>query len=293
MRNIKLKSPSLDQDWSKQFMDEGHYDTLFDEDVAVFKPDGSPLLVLLKKALDPQLASNAWAVLKKINAKTENRAIASGASLEPRKKIDGSLSRVVRVPRGWEVTSGIIGYFERTVREPYGHACAWNAKNPRLFAQLFPLLQQTSVLFMQNVPQRFHSQQLYCTQTHRDWVIPGTVYTTLTINKNFRTAAHKDVGDLDEGFSNMFVIKQGTWSGGHLVLPNWRVAVKLDNLDLILFDAHEFHGNTQIVKLSKDAIRCSVVCYYRQKMIHCKSAAEELRGAKNRKRGDPLFPEAE
>lgn len=87
----------------------------------------------------------------------------------------------------------------------------------------------------------------------------------------------------------MIVIREGQWSGGHLVLPNWRIAVKLDNRDLIMFDAHEFHGNTQIVQLSKKATRCSLVCYYREKMYLCKGADEELQQAKNRKPGQPIF----
>jgi len=274
-----------------QFMDDSHYDQLIDEDVAVYRPDGSPLLVLLKKALDPQLTANAWGVIKKINTTSKNRGTASGTPSSPYKKMDGSISRQMAVPRGWEVVSNIVGSFERTAHHPFARHCAWNAKSPEKFSALFPLLQQTSSLFEKYVPDRFSNQKQFCDSTHPDWVIPGSVYTTLTINKNFRTAAHKDAGDLETGFSNMFVIREGIWTGAHLVLPNWRIGVKLDSLDFIMFDAHEFHGNTQMIKMSKKDIRCSVVCYYRTKLKICKSMEEELLFAKTRKPGDPLFPE--
>lgn len=291
MRTITLSYPSLDRDWSMQFMDDSNYDELFDEDVTVYRQDGSPLLVLLKKALDPQKAANAWQTLKKINTRTSNRSVASGIKAIQNKKMDGTLAGTSEVPIGWEVKSAIVGSFERTIRMPFARKCSWNAQHPEKFANVFPVLAQCSDLFRQHVPDRYSVQKDYCDRTNQDWIIPDTVYTTLTVNKNFRTACHKDAGDLEAGFSNMFVIKDGVWSGGNLVLPNWRLACKLDNLDFIMFDAHEFHGNTQIAKVSKNATRCSVVCYYREKMVHCKSAKEELEFAKNRKLGDPLFPE--
>jgi hypothetical protein len=292
VRLIKLKKPSLDKDWSLHFMDAGHYDQLLDESVRVLKPDGSPLLVLLKKAIDPQLAANAWAVLKTINSRTNNRGSSSGTKLKPRRRLDGTDSNTLIVPKGWDVMSAIIGSFERTIRAPYAHHCSWNSKNVESFNRIFPMLRQAGQLFREHVPERYAAQMEYVNKTHKDWIIPNTPYTTVTVNKNFRTAAHLDAGDLASGFSNMIVIKQGQWSGGHLVLPNWRIAAKLSNLDLILFDAHEFHGNTQLSKISKDAVRCSLVCYYRKKMVHCGSMKNELKFAKNRKIGSPLFPEA-
>lgn len=293
MRLLKLEKPSLDKDWSMQFMDDSHYDVLLDEDVKVLRPDGSPLLVLLKKAIDPQLAGNAWEILKRVNIRTENRSTASGIVAKPRKKGDGTLSSTTRVPKGWEVISGTIGSFERTVRMPFAHKCAWNAQNPGQFKQIVPMLQQASNLFGKYVPDRFQIQNSFVEKTHANWVVPGTVYTTITVNKNFRTAAHKDAGDLEEGFSNMIVLHQGKFSGANLVLPNWRIAVKLQSLDFVMFDAHEFHGNTALVKHTADAVRCSLVCYYREKMYLCKSSEEELEQAKNRKPGQPIFWEQE
>lgn len=293
MRRIDLSGKSLDKDWSMQFMDESHYDTLLDEDVAVFKPNGEPLLVLLKRAIDPQLAANAWSALKTVKQTNKNRSTAIGVSGANYMKLDGTLSKTQQVRRNWAVSSDIVGYFDRSTRLPFARSCSWNAKNPEMFQRLVPLLKQSSGLFEKHVPIRYAFQKDYCKRTHSDWIIPETVYTTVTVNKNFRTAAHKDAGDLERGFSNMIVLSHGHWTGANLVLPNWRIAAKLGSTDFIMFDAHEFHGNTQMAKLSSDAIRCSLVCYYRENMVRCKSKEYELQQAKSRKLGQPIYWEQE
>lgn len=270
-------------------MDESHYDELIDEDISLIRDTGEPLLVLLKNAIPRDLGGEAWDVLKKINLISRNRGDATGtANKQEFQKRDGAISKTTQVPRGWEVKSGIVGYFERTPRIPYCRSCSWNKYHPDEFGRLIPTLQFVSDLFKEHVPDRWAVQQERVSHTHPDWIIPGTVYSTLTVNKTFRTAAHLDAGDLAEGFSNMFVIKQGAVKGGHLVLPNFRIAVKLDNLDLVMFDAHEWHGNTQII-VGKGGVRCSVVCYYRTKMEECLSAKDEYFRVKNRKQGESLF----
>jgi len=230
------------------FVDDSDYDVLYDEDVYVEKPDGSPLLCLRKKALSSENTIQAWSVLKDLNLISRNRGVASGRE---NKEING----VHQSAKGWEVCSGIIGYFERTVRMPFCRACAWNLKHPDKFEKLLPMVREVNDLFKQSVPERHRIQSLHVDKTTKDFVIPGTVFTTLTVNKNFRTACHKDAGDLEDGFSCLSVIRKGVYKGGNLVLPAWRIAVKLDTYDVVMFDAHEFHGNTQIVPITKDAER--------------------------------------
>ena len=289
MKNIQLTSKANDDDWSMKFVDDADYDELYDEDVYVLKPDGSPLMVLLKQALSPQNTAKAWSVLKDFNTTSKNRGVATGIKTKGRTLVSGIVSKFNQVPKGWEVISGIIGSFERTVRAPLCRSCSWNSRYPAKFEKVFPMAQDVSELFRTYVPERYAAQKAYVDRTHPQYVIPGTVFTTLTINKNFRTACHKDAGDLEAGFSCLSVIKRGVYKGGNLVLPNWRIAAKLETFDLIMFDAHQFHGNTQIVPLTKDAERCSIVYYFREKMVLCKSPAEELKQLKARKPGQPIW----
>lgn len=99
-----------------------------------------------------------------------------------------------------------------------------------------------------------------------------TPFTTVTVNKNFRTAAHRDAGDLHEGFSNLTVVAKGDqqWTGGYLVLPEFRVAINIRPGDLLLINNHAgIHGNTELLppegKTLADMERISLVCYFREK----------------------------
>lgn len=288
MKHITAKRCN-DEDWSMRFLDDKDYDTCYSEDVFVKREDGTPLMVLLKHVIPTELNAKAWSVLRKYHSKSSNRGTAAGIESTNRKRMDGSLSQTLVVPKGWEVDSSIVGFFERTARMPYGRACAWNEKHPKEFSMLFPLVDRVSELFKKTVPDKWNYQNEVVQRTPKDYIISNSVFTTLTINKNFRTSCHKDAGDLEVGFSCMSVIREGQFSGGRICLPNYRIAAELETGDLIMFDPHEFHGNTQIVGKSKNFQRCSIVYYYREKIQFCKSMKEELEFAKNKKFGSSLF----
>lgn len=291
MRTINLPSIKDDErkDWSMMFMDESHYDTLFEESVAVYKSNGDPLLVFLKGALSQYCCAQAWKELKNYKSATFNRGSASGISSRAYEKKDGSLSKSLAVPKGWDVMSGIAGYFERNARFPYAHACAWNAKNPEKLNNLIPLCEEVDRKFKEHLPTRWKFQNDVMLRTHPDYRIGQTNFTTITINMNFRTACHKDAGDLKGGFGCINVLRDGSFLGGNLVFPDYRVAVDMRTSDLLLFDPHEFHGNTQIVPLTKESKRLSIVYYYREKMQSCLSMKEEFERAKKRAPGTPLW----
>jgi hypothetical protein len=285
-----VASRKNDLDWSMQFMDDDHYTTLLNEDVFVTRPDGTPLLVLLKGKVPDQVHEQAFQALSTYKGKTDQRSTASGIKSAARPKKDGGMQRFLRVPKGWDVISGVLGYFERTVRRPYAHPCAWNEKNPERFAACHPLIEFVNATYKKHVPKKWKQQKAIADKTP-DWVISGSIFSTITINKNFRTSCHKDAGDLPDGFSCMTVYKKGC-KGARLVLPNYEVGVELEHNDLIMFDPHEFHGNTAIIPTAQNYIRMSLVYYYRDMLQYCGSPAQELQYVKNRKQGDPLFPGA-
>ena len=104
--------------------------------------------------------------------------------------------------------------------------------------------------------------------------------TTVTVNKTFRTAAHRDAGDYSAGLSNLLVLSNnGNYSGGYLVFPEVRIAVNVRPGDLLLVNNHEvIHGNTPIVLNDDAAERISLVCYLREKMLELGSKEyEDLR----------------
>ena len=173
------------------------------------------------------------------------------------------------------VLSGIAGFFDRYPRIPFGRATSYTENNYDDYVKCYPFMERLSTEFKKHMPRRFARQTLEADKLDDRFRVGGklTPFTTITVNKNFRTACHRDAGDLSEGFSNLTVIaKDKEWAGGFLVLPEFRVAIDIRPGDLLLINNHVgIHGNTEIIppdgKTIGEMERISVVCYFREKML--------------------------
>jgi hypothetical protein len=272
------------------------YDILFRRSVRLLKEDGTLLAVYLREAIPDELANAAYPTFHKMDGPPKNRGIAAvGRAHQQKVLANGKLSNTSMLTdleleqAGLKGSvSGIMGYMDRYARMPYCRKTAFNMDHPELFAAAMPYIQHVSELFKQHAPDRYAAQQAMCAKTSPDFIIPGTVYTTITVNRNFPTRVHKDAGDLKEGFGNMSVFRRGHYRGAHFVFPKYRVAFDMGNRDLLLGDVHEWHGNTDMVGDKSRFERISCVFYYRERMKVCGTATEEFERAKNRKAGDPL-----
>lgn len=283
-----------ESDWKGRFADTEHYDQIVSEDTEVISPDGEVICFLKKAAHDPGVAATAFEVIRKdLRGSVKNRGTAAGAKMVRRKNQDGTLSKT-REAFGYDkkATSDVLGFFERTQRFPFCRACGFNLNKPERWKLILPIAIEADRWLAELVPDKYKTQSEYVAKAHPDFIVPGTIFTTLTVNKNFRCAMHLDAGDLKAGFSAMSCFRKGRYSGGLLVFPEWRIAVHMDHGDLILFNPHYWHGNTAIKKIDDDAVRCTVVYYFREKVQHCLSNVEELELAK-RRTGGPLFPGGE
>ena len=186
------------------------------------------------------------------------------------------------------VNSGVVGYMDRSPRFPNCRLTAFTLKNYDLYKKAMPVIKSVDNLYRDLIPEKYALQKNEANKTSKDFVISDTSFTTLTVNVNWQTAVHQDTGDFEEGFGNLTAIRKGRYIGGYLVLPKWGVAFDLQNKDVLLMDVHQWHGNTPIRKIEKDAKRMSLVMYYRKNMIHCGSAEQELNKVKRRKAGDKL-----
>jgi hypothetical protein len=176
-----------------------------------------------------------------------------------------------------QVNSGIAGWFDRYPRIPYGRATAYTQHSYDKFKLSFPFLQTLDRGFAELLPQRHGAQRAAADKIDPAFLVPQTVFTTITVNKTFRTAAHRDAGDFSNGLSNLLVLSNnGNYSGGYLILPEVRVAVNVRPGDLLLVNNHEYiHGNTPIVLQDETAERVSLVCYLREKMLELGSKEYE------------------
>lgn len=175
------------------------------------------------------------------------------------------------------VHSGIAGWFDRYPRYPFGRATAYTNQNFETFKKSWSFLQHLAKGFKDLLPWRYENQMKCARMIDSNFLVPGTPFTTITVNKTFRTACHYDAGDLSEGLSNLLVLSNnGNYSGGYLVAPEYRVAVNVRPGDLLLINNHEvMHGNTEITLHDEEAERISLVCYFRENMLQLGSKEYE------------------
>ena len=174
------------------------------------------------------------------------------------------------------VNSGIAGWFDRYPRIPFGRATSYTRDKFDKFKMSYPFLQSLSRGFKELMPWRYNNQMEAAKKVDPAFLVPGTPFTTITVNKTFRTAAHYDAGDLNTGLSNLLTLSNdGNYTGGYLIAPEYRVAVNVRPGDLLLINNHEvMHGNTPIV-CTEGSERISLVVYFREKMMELGSKEYE------------------
>lgn len=287
--NLKTKLPDAVVDkLAGTKLDDSSYDLLVEGEAEVYKPDGSLLLALRKAAIPPKMGAKAYEILDRADVSSKNRGVGTGKEFKGTKaKLkDGSVSKTVQVidpvtGKYLDVQSGIIGYFDRYTRFPYARETAYVQQKPKDWKALQPFINRVDQVFAETVPERHAIQRAVAAATDPAWVIGQTAFTTLTVNKNWQTAVHKDAGDLAEGFGVMAYLQAGALDGGYLVMPAYRVAVRLESCDVLMFNVHEWHGNTPIIGSPGKHQRITTVFYYRRKMIYCGSPEYEMERAKN------------
>lgn len=242
----------------------------------VLKPDGRPLAIFLPGAVRDEITA-AGDLLHSLKMPTENRGLAGGA-----KRVEVAPGR----SRGKKIFSGVLGAMDPQGGQfPYCRLTAFTARDTEGWHELRPLFQRIAKVMSDEVPDRFRAQAKAAMATEPEWVIPGTPFTTITVNNTYPTGVHKDQGDLDAGFSTLCFSHRGPFTGGQITFPEYRVSVKGGHGDLVLMDAHDWHGNTPIYCPHLEANiwepcghgceRVSVVSYFRTRMQACGSAEEE------------------
>ena len=200
-----------------------------------------------------------------------------------------------------QVASNPIGFYEKNKNLGTDLPCRlthFTRTNFDKYNEGLPFLQKIDGLFQKLIPESYERQLLRANQKPH-LKIPGTCFSTVTINRNFRTALHQDAGDFKEGFGNLTVIEQGKYHGGYTVFPQYGVAINLRNNDFCAMDVHQWHANTPLYETEEDKqfnatiesdfkdnskvgtaglyqkyTRISFVCYLREKIAKCPNVEE-------------------
>ena len=181
--------------------------------------------------------------------------------------------KIVKNSLGNISQSNIIGYFDKRDRNlgknaPPCRTTAFTSQQVDKWTKVIPLIQNIDLQFKRLIPKNHRIQYKQAQKTK--FVIKGTAFSTVTINHNWRTALHKDAGDLKEGFGNLVVLEEGKYEGGSTGFPQFKVAADCRHGDFLAMDVHEWHCNTKIKPITKDYTRLSLVAYLREKMERCK-----------------------
>ena len=284
MKTYKLKRviPLEEADALKTtYLNENDFTVLVDRDADGYDLNGNLLFRYRKNAIPTDILKLGVDSFKDSIELTESRGAASGSSHKRIRK-DGSVSNITV---GNKVESGNVGYMDSSAMVKYCRKTAFARKYFDKFTAGIPFVQYIDKKYEELCPEHYAKQKAIAVGTNQNYVIGGTAFTTVTVNKNFRTAVHQDAGDYREGFGNLIVYREGHYDGGFFCLPEYGVAIDMQNNDLLFADVHKWHGNTEMTNKSEDWLRISFVLYYREYMYKCSQPSEELERVKQEKTG--------
>ena len=302
---IEIK-PRYSEEYMKskegEYFDKSHYDTIVNYDCDGYAIDDNgnrTLLFKFRKGVIPdKLCKIGIDNLKKAAMKTHDNRGASAGIIDY-KKLD-KLPLYARDPKQFKRVdkfrilgyrsnltgkwvnnsfgnlshSNIIGYYDKRDRNlgknaPPCRTTAYTSQQFDKWKKVVPLIKSIDKQYKALVPERYRIQYKRAHQTPK-FVIGNTSFSTVTINYNWRTALHKDAGDLKEGFGNIVVLEEGLYEGGETGFPKYKVAIDVRNGDFLAMNVHEWHCNTKIHPKTKDYTRLSLVSYLRENMLRCK-----------------------
>ena len=142
------------------------------------------------------------------NQTKNTKILQNGSASKTTQQIDPETGKYL------EVNSGIIGYFDRYPRFPYARETSFLIKYRAEWQLLQPFISKVNDIFKEYAGDRYAIQKEIAERCAKEWIIGDTAFSTITVNKSYRTACHKDAGDLAEGFGVMTYFQTGRLGGG-------------------------------------------------------------------------------
>jgi hypothetical protein len=249
------------------FLNRSHYRASLKGDLVVRDRYTNALVLAATRQVVPkdvrEAAHDVWQEIKK-QPNNRGTAVAGPGAMMNGITQAGELSPQLRVPPEVMAAAGNprsdqIGFFdgdrcggtELTLSKPemYGNAArAFIEAVAQAFEEFFPEEHAIQMEEVAKIPAHL--------------VIPNTPFSTVTLNRNWRTTAHRDKGDLLRGTSILTCTRAD--NDGELILPEYGLAVFLKPGDVVFMNAHLLHGNGPF-----EGERMTQVLYAREKMHLC------------------------
>lgn len=268
----KILSDEAANKYEGKFLEDKDFKFVLKHNADVFTENGDLLISFRKNVLPQNHIDDAYNAIKEhITLISTDRGKASGSN------------KGIGTGRKKPVMSNILGYFDKwsvSQKALFKRAgmkaptrcriTRFNANFPEKWVKVVPLIQDIDTQYKRLVPKAYASQRKAANTT--EFRIPNTSFSTITTNLNFRTAAHHDSGDWDEGFGNLVVIERGApYAGAYTGFPQYGVAVDCRQGDFLAMDVHKLHGNSPMIPTDESSQRISLVCYLREKIVEkCK-----------------------
>lgn len=272
------------------------------ESVTVLKPNGQPLLIYVKDCIPRNICEDAFRVIKQvpIEGAGDNRGLAAGIMVgkddDKINRSHGAVGQLIGKGTRYKtlkkdgrlsttsyaasVSSAVVGFYSRYPRINFCRMTVFTQDRWDLWLELLPYIQKASDVFKEYAPGPWQKQKDFVDKINTDFKIVDSVFTTLTLNRSFRTFLHKDKGDFESGLGVMSVLQGGTYTGAELIFPKYKTAIAMKTGGIALASVHDWHGNSPMICAPSEGLRMSVVFYAREDMIRCGSMEEELQRAK-------------
>lgn len=289
-----------------EFYDSSHYDKVITESEYGFNGQGEVLFCFIKGAIKEEKRREYANIIRSAcKSKTKNRGASAGpcdlryfpkaATVlcdkhgnefnddKPRYSVfyKNKEGKVVNRCQSNMVRSGVAGYFDKVAGLPC-RKVGWSNRNPLRHEKLIELaseIEENHKKFCET-SYKYHKEQ--ASKCREDLLFKDTIYSTMTLNYDFRTASHIDKGDLKNGLSTLTIFEDvpNNYSKFYLGLPEYKICFDVRDGDTLIFNAHEYHANTEFEVLSDKlpvddltgnnfAGRMSVVCYLRDRLHLC------------------------
>lgn len=236
-------SEEVDENIATQYFSEKDFDLVTES--GVFNDHDKVAAVYVKNGIDASICEKAAGCLEKA-ATTNNLRSRTNGGVPPE--------------------TGIVGYYDYLLN-PTQKKCRETQFMRKHWGQIkngcTEFLDSLNTLYSKAAPAHFQLQKKIIPQSYQ---LFGTVFSTITVNRNFRTAPHTDKGDFKSGLAALCVVK-GKFRGCHLAIPKIGKAFELKVGDALFFDASLLHGNTEVSPLNSSWQRISVVCYLRNGLM--------------------------
>ena len=309
---MKLILPELCSDKELDTLKGQHLDSswihhIIDTDIDIYNENGDFILSFRKNSI--KNTKYGWNYTKMLSKSLMRGA--SAGSIDPTSnyfksrdlvkstngwttgyKVKGSVSKMkINTP----VWSNTIGYFNAKQGRNNNEPCRmtrFTRNNLEQYNDGKPFVDELSDMYFKCNPTAWKNQSDRLDMS-KEYRIHNTPFSTMTINRNFRTGLHKDSGDYG-GVAVLSVLERGKYKGGLFMIPKYGIGVDLRDGDVLVADVHQYHCNSEFFTDDCDDDyndelepfftadknnmvsgseykfdRISFVCYLREKMIEC------------------------